>query len=265
MMEIDPDRRSRPIMLPTVAGTPVVWSSDGTKLLVSDGPRLKVVDLGGRETVAVRNAFPGGASFTPDGRHVVYADEHLGLREVSIHGGPARAITPRSSQPPGTGRIDPVVSPDGTRIAYRRVLGRRFIQGIWVMNRDGTQRHVLVSPARLGRLSGELAVDQIANICWSPDGSRLAFTAGTGNGYRGGVFTVNSDGGGLRRLTPLAAGMWGATWSPDGKRIASMDSSKEVITMSADGTHTRDLGYRALTWSSLAWNPAQRVMTPPHH
>ena len=265
MMEIDPDRRSRPVMLPTVAGNPVVWSSDGTELLVSDVPRLKLVGLDGRETVVVRNAFPGGASFTPDGRHVVYADDDLVLREVSIRGGPARAINPRGSRTPGSGSISPAVSPDGTRIAYRRVLAGRFIQGIWVMNSNGTGGHVLVSPARLHRLSGKLAVDQIADLCWSPDGSQLAFTAASGNGYRGGVFTVNSDGSELRRLTPLAAGMWGATWSPDGRRIASMDRSKEVITMTADGTHIRDLGYRSLTWSSLAWNPAPRVMTPPHH
>ncbi len=155
-----------------------------------------------------------------------------------------------------------MVSPDGTKIAFGRSVNAQH--SIWVMNANGAGAHVLVTTARLNRLSGTLPVDELADISWSPDGSQLAFTAATGNADQGGVFTVGADGTGLQRLTPHAAGIWGASWSPDGKRIASMDRSKELVTMRADGTHIRHLGYRPPMWVTLAWNPARPVKMPPH-
>ncbi len=260
MVVVDPDRRSRPVTLATITGNPVAWSSDGSELLISDVPRLKVLGIGGGERVVARDANFGGASFTPDGRKVVYVDRHSVIREVSIHAGTSRAITRPGSTPKGA--VGPALSPDGSTIAFQRWV--RAQHSIWVMNANGTGAQVLVTAAQLNRLSGKLPVDEMTDVCWSPDGSRLAFAASTGNAFQSSVFTVNADGTELRRLTPPAARMWGASWSPDGKRIASMSGGREVITIRADGTHIRDLGYRSLTWGPLAWNPALPVMMPPH-
>ena len=47
MVVVDPDRRARPVTLATITGNPVAWSSDGSELLISDVPRLKVLGIGG--------------------------------------------------------------------------------------------------------------------------------------------------------------------------------------------------------------------------
>ena len=202
----------------------------------------------------------GGASFTPDGRRVVFTGPWHAIREVSADGGESRPITPPSGVPV-TG-YGPDMSPDGTKIAYIRVVGQRNRWGVSVMRADGTGRRVLVSPARLNRLSGKLPVDELADVCWSPNGSRLAFTAASGHAYQSWVFTVNADGSRLRRVTSLTAGIWGAAWSPDGTRIASSDSSGDVITMRPNGTDLRRVGHPDHYTGFLAWNPVPEVNAP---
>ncbi len=65
-------------------------------------------------------------------------------------------------------------------------------------------------------------------VVWSPDGKQLAFSVHNVNGthYRpiGGraVFVIDTDGNGLRRVTPWrlnAGGLGELDWSPDGSRI----------------------------------------------
>ena len=261
MVVVDPDGRSRPVALATITGDPVAWSSDGSELLISDAPRLEVLGIGGRERMVARDANFGRASFTPDGREVVYVDKDSVIREVSVLGGRARAIAGGNATPTGYGGL--ALSLGGTRIAYGRAGNTVFPRSVWVMNANGTGRHVLVPEARLNRLAGN-PVTETADVCWSPDGSQLAFTASTGNATQSSVFTVNADGTGLRRLTPMATRIWGASWSPDGRRLASMSAGREVISIRTDGTHIRALGYRSLTWGPPAWNPARPVVTPPH-
>jgi Tol biopolymer transport system component len=75
------------------------------------------------------------------------------------------------------------------------------------------------------------------NPSWSPDGTRIAHNAFTGQGVH--VFSVATDGSDVRQLTPS-----GPTfnvrpdWSPDGSRIAygsDRDGTWELWTMGADG------------------------------
>jgi hypothetical protein len=59
-------------------------------------------------------------------------------------------------------------------------------------------------------------LDQVA---WSADGRRLAFTGESGLGYRQiNIWTVDADGGGLRRVTRTGDALW-PVWAPDGRSI----------------------------------------------
>ena len=55
---------------------------------------------------------------------------------------------------------------------------------------------------------------------WSPNGKTVAFDRLTK--ANGGIYTVNSDGGGLRQLTDPPEDFWdsGPSWSPDCTKIA---------------------------------------------
>ena len=106
---------------------------------------------------------------------------------------------------PGDG--DPVVSPDGRRLAFSSA-------------RDGN-REIYVANATTGvvrRLTASRRlVDQ--KPAWSPDGRRIAWQAGR-PGEPTDVFVVRADGGGKRRLAEALSHDIDPAWSPDGTRIA---------------------------------------------
>jgi len=86
---------------------------------------------------------------------------------------------------------------------------------------------------------------------WSPDGSRLVFTAGLGD--KTVLYTMNADGSDRERLTPSLGDDAMAAWSPDGGTIALDDNlSGRIELMNADGSGRRPLtsGEASLpTWS----------------
>lgn len=80
-------------------------------------------------------------------------------------------------------------SPDGKRIAF--TLGGYQLPGaLWVASSDGS------SPHRLVEFPGEA----VASLCWSPDGSRIAFGRGPRATQQFSTWEIRADGFGLRSL-----------------------------------------------------------------
>jgi len=116
-----------------------------------------------------------GYSFSPDGSAIVYSDGS-DLVMMNVDGSNRRTLTPA-----GEGlEIDPAWSPDGSRIAFARILKTGENDGIWLTNADGSDRQRIVAPSDLPR----------AGFCgrpvWSPNGEWLAFYLGDSLG--GGEF-----------------------------------------------------------------------------
>ncbi|HSR43132.1 MAG TPA: DPP IV N-terminal domain-containing protein, partial [Longimicrobiales bacterium] len=104
---------------------------------------------------------------------------------------------------------DPRISPDGTRIVFTRgwidPVNDRRRSSLWVMNADGSRKAHLLdgSGAR-----------------WSPDGTRIAYTApGEPSGSQIFVRWMDAEGA-TTQITRLENGPSGIAWSPDGEWIA---------------------------------------------
>ncbi len=144
-------------------------------------------------------------------------------------------------------------SPDATRIAYGDSDG--------LVIRDmttGQNTRIRISPAR-----------NAYRPAWSPDGTKIAFEAFTGNDSTWfDIHVVNADGTGLRNLTKSFGGDWNPSWSPDGTKIAFVSSRKQpvaccvypypymdVFIMNADGTNQTRVTDDALFDDGPAWSP----------
>jgi dipeptidyl aminopeptidase/acylaminoacyl peptidase len=104
---------------------------------------------------------------------------------------------------------NPQLSPDGKQIIYTRgwidKLNDRRASSVYVMNADGTRPRKLVD--------GSGAV-------WSPDGSRIAYTAQGDPNNTPQIFVRYMDAeGAVTQVTRVTTSPGGLRWSPDGKSI----------------------------------------------
>jgi Tol biopolymer transport system component len=164
----------------------------------------------------------------------------------------------------------PDVSPDGKLVLYARynsVDGTHISEGLFTQDLS-TGRVRRLDPKSRPR---DWAYRQREHPRWSPDGRRVAFSIGgavlreAGGSYavESGIWVMNVDGTGVRRLSPDIAFLadWDPDWSPDGRSIVFLsDPTGEqadfgaLMTMRADGTERRRLT-RSTCAMAPTWSP----------
>lgn len=106
---------------------------------------------------------------------------------------------------------DPRISPDGEQVVYLRhamnVMTDRREARLWIVDVDGSHHQQLTQHER-----------GVSQPRWSPDGSRLAFVAGTEHGAE--IFVRWMDSGQTARLSRVPQSPRHLAWSPDGSWIA---------------------------------------------
>lgn len=127
-------------------------------------------------------------------------------------------------------------SPNGKRLSYTELFGQAWV---YIVNSDGSDNHRLTPGLRPN---------------WSLQGGFIAYDTCENN--RCGIFLINPDGGGKRRLTEDGGG--GAAVSPDGRKIAywsQIDGDPEICIINADGTGKRQLTSNRGNDALPAWSP----------
>jgi len=151
-----------------------------------------------------------------DGDYDVFIMRHDGSEQTNL-----------TSSPAGLDR-QPVVSPDGTKIAF--VSTRSGTEHIWVMNRDGSGAEQLTST--VGNLN------RAKEPSWSPDGTMIAFSGRNPSPEQWDIWVMDADGDNQENLTNDSATDGRPEWSPDGKLIfdSTRDGPQQLFTMNADGS-----------------------------
>lgn len=108
-----------------------------------------------------------------------------------------------------------------------------------VIRADGTGERVLLS-----------SEGGISRPAWSPDGTKVAFISGGGEGRPGQVSVVNADGTGLRQISTVGSLYVKPEWSPDGGRLAFVTFDYDAYVVSVHGPDERMIlsGGRDPSW-----------------
>ena len=192
-----------------------VWSPDGRKIafvLVKGGKKVVTLinpDGGGAEPVTPPNHSAIHPSFTPDGRAILYCtDDDLrppAKNESQIYSIDLATRRVRTVISGGVNTF-PVMSPDGTKIAYRKIIGDMNSE-VFVANADGADPKNLTNHWTFEGWPS-----------WSPDGRTIAFAGNRGNaGYQ--IFLMNADGSNVRLLAATEGRGTSPKWAPDGKAV----------------------------------------------
>jgi len=190
------------------------WSPDGKHIAF-------VVMRNGLEQIYLMNADGTGAepltpaevktihpNWHPDGRSVAYCtDDDLkppkkNPAEIYSIEVATRKITKLIE---GGVNTYPAWSPDGKKIAFRRMLGENNSE-VFIANADG-------SDAR--NLTNDPAFDGWP--AWSPDGTKIAFASNRRGSYE--IYIMNPDGTGVRKVANNEGRATAPQWTKDGKNI----------------------------------------------
>jgi len=219
-----------------------LWSPDGTKVFYQRE--------GGGSTVFIANADgsdekqltfnAGNTSWSPDSKKLVlqvWSETPDGKKnsDIFIYTLASGELQPVVSHPAFDG--DPSFAPDARSILF-------------VSDRDGNieiYRQDLET-GNVMRLTDNPGHDSYPS--YSPDGTQIVFNSDR-EGENTDVYLMDSDGGGLKKLTNLASTEYAASnpWSPDGTQllvISDKDGAENIYLMNVEPFDAREFGITQL-------------------
>ena len=223
------------------------WSYDGQWLLYqsqigsgSDNQKNEIciikADGTGYQKLTNNSLCDTHGNFTPNGNKIVFqrGESNARIYVMDRNGSNQTNLTDMHSGPVGGSSCEnkPLVSPDGTKIAFHTCT-----EDIWVMNIDGT------NPVNV---SGSLS--DANKHSWSPDSQWILFSAKVSYSVNTStrIFKVRPTGANLTMLSENVDNdyceNW-AAWSPNGNSISyhkgDNNNLSQLWIMGTDGTNKR--------------------------
>jgi len=199
---------------------PVSWISEDEILYTADGVIKRGSSKGGSATVIPFNA-------------TIMVKRAVGTRRRRDFD----SLEPRQVK----GICSPVVSPDGSKIAFAA------LNQIWTVDIQGGKPKALTT-------DGYYA----CHPEWSPDGKQLAYSSDRSGKFE--IWLRNLDNGTERPLTYAQFPCVSSRWSPDGSSIALLDNAGHVHIADAASGDTRLLIGPLFTPGRPTWSPDGRTI-----
>ncbi len=204
------------------------WSPDGTRIAYvrvagsSKAMHVMNIDGSGDRIVTPSNQSPIHPAWTSDSSSILYCtDDDLhppqkNSAEIYRLDVTSLKITTLIS---GGVNTYPVPSPDGMRVAFRKMLGTN--SEVFVANIDGTGiRNLTNHPAFDGWPA------------WSPDGKRIAFASNRNSAYQ--IFVMHADGSNIKLVANTEGRATAPQWSKDGRSIYFTNSWRTGLKSAAE-------------------------------
>ena len=245
------------------------WSPDGKRIaytaFIKRKKKGRNADLlmynlktGRKKLISYRKGINSGATFHPFRPYMyltlsqnanpdVYRISLNGLIQSRLTRGPRRAMN-----------VEPVVSPDGRKIAFSSDRSGRPM--IYTMDENGRNVRRLTFAGRYN-----------AHPSWSPDGKTIAFAAWIHGHFD--IYTVNVEQkNSLKRLTKAykpngkPANNESPAFSPDGRYILFMSDrtgNKQLFMISPDGKSEHRITFDKFNYEHPTWSPANPASARP--
>ncbi|MBZ5635943.1 MAG: protein kinase [Acidobacteriia bacterium] len=213
------------------------WMPDSQRLVLAGNPapaagaNLWLGDTRDESLTRLLAGPDGGQttpSVSPDGKRLLFSkiDADRDIVELPLDGSAPRTLLATSLP-----EFAPTFSPLGDQFAY--VTRRNGADELWVRTTRGNFDRPVVTAREFP------TIEALTGPVFSPDGSRIAYTAVLAGGARRRSLAISPAGGG----TPtIIADGYAPTWSPDGKQIAFLwikpDGSIPVATIGVGSERT---------------------------
>ena len=231
----------------TIEGGVYVVGADGSGLTEIARATPATGGGSGADAVVVSVSFDWRPAWSPDGAQLAIVSGNAAAPQVFVVNADGSGLAQLTDLPGQA--VGPAWSPDGEAIAFVATDGAAGMPpqagGVYTVKPDGSG---------LTRLA-DIVPDWLLAPAWSPDGTRLLFTAMEGGGADG-LYLVNADGSGLTNLTGSGGQGADPTWAPDGSRIAYSTYDDSALTViAADGSGKTRLAEGATGVLTPEWSP----------
>ncbi len=239
-----------------VEASTVYWTPDGNSIVYRTRDHLRQYQLASAHDRPLVDDLPVRApvTFSPDGKFLAFAaDDPVGTPRLFIYN---LDLQSRYGPPGLTDPADqPSWSPDGTKLAFRRMAAKGPETWIYDLTASGTGTYF-----RAADLDAQA-------ITWLNDNGTIVVAVGdgdTGMLYRVNIF-ASQEAGGVSKVTGTSDAPNGS--APDAplydRRIgyvATIDGVPQICVMNADGSRPQQLSHWAAdfpyTGFAPSWNPA---------